>query len=65
MVTLTASSTGAPSAAGASFAAISARGFVQSRWYMAPTSRAKPATERQSGRFGVISRSSTVSESFA
>ncbi len=28
---------------------------------MAPTSRAMPTTDRQSGRFGVISRSSTVS----
>ena len=28
---------------------------------MAPTSRAMPTMDRQSGRFGVISRSSTVS----
>ena len=43
----------------------SSAGYVTSVRYIAPTSRAIPATDRQSGRFGVTSRSSTVSESCA
>ena len=44
-----------------SFALSSASGNVTGERYIAPISRASPVTDRQSGLFGVISRSSTVS----
>ena len=61
----TSSSIGAPSPSSCILAAISASGLLQSRWYIAPISRARPTMDRLSGRLGVISKSSTVSPSLA
>ncbi len=59
----TESATSLPAVSAASLSMSSCRGQDTADWYIAPTSRARPVTDRQSGRLGVISRSSTVSPS--